>query len=678
MSLFTESEKEDIIKILQSAPVKRPNEDIAAYIEGRRVLPLSTPIPGAWRNSVTPYGIEIMNSLSPNSGIQVVTVRKCRKCGLTTLMENVMAYYMLENPSVILYATASEDLARDWGDNKIIPVIESLGGLDRITANTTNTKSRRSGNTSNKKEYIGGLCYIMSSQSKRARRQLDVRCLFIDEIDAVEAITATGEGKWTEVLFGHTMSWGSKRKIALFGSPTEEETSLTNEYHLQGDCRRFMVPCPYCGELIELNLDLESGSPYGLKADTVAGEIKTAYYICERCGEAIFNEHKISMYSDNPRSIKHPEKQIEKYQWQPTKKPADPTWRSYQLNALYSPIGMLTFTDVAKARKKAEEGDDVDMRSYVNIYVGKAYKSKSIRPKLNKVLEHRGVYTRGKVPDGVLFLTMACDVQRGSENNPDNPPRIELEIMGTGAGYKTWSIEYRVFSGSLDDPYDGAWEDLFQYMKEINGTFYNKNGFAFQVKMIGIDSGDAAEGRSEKVYRFCERWTPFAYPIKGFSQLMARRHEKADIPGAASFKKYRMAKIGSGGEQVLEVSTAYYKDVLFGRMNINATADNPHPNGYCDFPADYPDDYFVQLTNSEKLSSGGFKDVGVHEALDCRVYNLCLSDAWLEAEVRRMRDEALKKGADSTWVQMSINSRTVLEQLQAYLSAYAKNWSVCN
>jgi len=110
MSQLTTADKEFLLGILKNAPVKRPIEDIAAWVEGRRILPPSTPIPGPWRNSMTPYGIEIMNSLSPNSGIQRVVIMKSRKCGLTTIMENVVAYYILECPSEILYATASEDL----------------------------------------------------------------------------------------------------------------------------------------------------------------------------------------------------------------------------------------------------------------------------------------------------------------------------------------------------------------------------------------------------------------------------------------------------------------------------------------------------------------------------------------------------------------------------------------
>ncbi|MDR2717180.1 MAG: phage terminase large subunit family protein [Treponema sp.] len=247
MGFFSVADQDFLLKILESAPTQKPTEDIAAWVEGRRILPTSSPIPGPWHNAVAPYNIDIMNDLSPNSGVQRVVVMKPRKVGLTTAMENAIAYYMLACPSVILYATASEDLAQDWGDNKIMNVIESLGGLDKITANTTSAKSRRTGNTSDKKEFIGGTLYIMSSQSKRARRQLDVRAIFLDEVDGVTAVTTTGEGKFTEILFGHTAAWGTKRKIALFGSPTVHETSLTHEYWLQGDCRKFLVPCPFCG-----------------------------------------------------------------------------------------------------------------------------------------------------------------------------------------------------------------------------------------------------------------------------------------------------------------------------------------------------------------------------------------------------------------------------------------------
>ena len=649
-------------------PDKPPADKISAWVEGRRVLPPASPFPGPWRNERTPYSVEIMDNMSPYSPVQRQAIMKARKLGLTTAIENCVAYFIDQVPSEQLYSTANEQLAKDWSKKKVSHVIDSLNIRHKLIAADQNTKSRATGDRMFTKEYIGGALDIITASSLMARRALDKRCLWIDETDGIEAQTSTGEGSWAEILMAHTNSYGARRKISLFGSPTTFEASLINHYYQQGDQRKFLIPCPVCGRDTELKLDNES-TVYGLKAETEAGLIIDAYYLCEYCHEPIFDNDKLRFYSPEPKCRKYPGKKLSPAHWEPTKKP-DPIFRSYQINSLYSPVGMLSFKEVAVEQEKAKREGPEAMRSFVNIYQGVTYKDESSRPLLAKVLEHRGIYGRGTVPPGVLFLTMACDVQRGSVKNPDNPPRIELEVMGTGLGYKTWSIEYRVFTGPVDDPYSGAWEDMFLWMKGINGTFYSKENIAFQLKMIGIDSGDAADGRAEVVYRFCERWSPFAFPVKGFSQLTARRGEKADIPGAASFKKYRMAKIGTAGEYVIEVSTAYYKETLFGRLNIGATNNSTHPNGYCDFPRDYSDDYFIQLINSEKLAGGGFRDIGAHEAMDCRIYNLCMSDAWLEAQVRRVRDESRAKGADPTWVDMTINSRTVLEQQQALLSAY--------
>ena len=37
------------------------------------------------------------------------------------------------------------------------------------------------------------------------------------------------------------------------------------------------------------------------------------------------------------------------------------------------------------------------------------------RPKLEKVIELRGTYKEGQVPNNVLFITIGVDVQRGSK-----------------------------------------------------------------------------------------------------------------------------------------------------------------------------------------------------------------------------------------------------------------------
>jgi hypothetical protein len=54
----------------EAKPVTLPIQLISEYIEGRRIMPTSTPFPGFWENSRTPYLIEPMDNMSPSSPIQ--------------------------------------------------------------------------------------------------------------------------------------------------------------------------------------------------------------------------------------------------------------------------------------------------------------------------------------------------------------------------------------------------------------------------------------------------------------------------------------------------------------------------------------------------------------------------------------------------------------------------------
>jgi phage terminase large subunit GpA-like protein len=418
-----------------------------------------------------------------------------------------------------------------------------------------------------------------------------------------------------------------------------------------------MVPCPYCGELIELRLNVDKGASFGLKAETQAGEIIGAYYVCENCGEQIRNEQKLEMFSGSPRCLKHPEKEIRKYEWQPTKKPDDSAWRSYQLNALYSPIGMLTFIDVVKAREKAEAGDHVDMRSYVNIFMGMPFKDEGSRPKIENVVEIRGDYKSGTVPKDVLFLTMAVDVQEGSKKDPNNPPRLELEVLGHGLGYRTWSVLYKSILGETDDPFGGAWEELNEWAVETGLQFTRTDGVPLKIQIVFIDSGDQAE----TVYQFCGEWIN-TYPSKGFGFIKVADKEKGDIPGAGNYRRWKQAKFGSN--IVYEISTNYYKTLFYNRLKIERIPAEPQKPGFCAFPYDYNEDYFKMLTAEEKRTDGSFHKIhNRNEALDCRVYNLCAADVWLAAQVDNWKLYFQAQKASALQIQQ-INSRFVLEWLE--------------
>ena len=85
-----------LIRLRQSDP---PPNKISEWVEGKRVMPSSTPFPGLWQNAKTPYAVEIMDNMSPASSVQHTVIIKGAQLGLTAAAENVIGYWMGPSPS---------------------------------------------------------------------------------------------------------------------------------------------------------------------------------------------------------------------------------------------------------------------------------------------------------------------------------------------------------------------------------------------------------------------------------------------------------------------------------------------------------------------------------------------------------------------------------------------------
>lgn len=627
-------------------PTSRPPTTISGYVEGKRVLPPSTPFPGLWRNSRTPYAIEIMDNMSPFSPVTYTDGMKGAQLGITAAAENVIAYWADANPAEVLYVSATEDLLLKWVNKRLEPLIDSCGYRHKIHAqNDTNSKTRRSGDRTFSKEYVGGALDMASAQSAAALRSDSKRILILDEVDGAPRLLRTGEGEWVKVAEGRTNAWGSRKKVLAFSTPALLDDSVINERYLLGDQRMYMVACPCCGKRQPLEFGTESGN-HGLRPDREAGKLVNAHYICQFCHDAFFNYHKGALLSGGV--------------WEPTAETSKIDRRSYQIGSTYSPVGMMSWRELYEKYEEALETPG-GMRSFTNLYLGLPYKETGKRPQLDNVIKLKGAYFRGTVPDDVLFITVGVDVQRGSKRDKLNPPRLELEILGHGTGYRTWSIDYRVFNGATDDPQSGAWT-LMQEWAETGGLeFKRRDGREMAPSLIFIDSGDGVF--ADVVYRFCSGWSA-TFPSKGFSALSKRKHEKGDELTQNTFKRFRAQKVGED-VTLYEISTNYYKTLLYRNLRLEREDAEVQRPGFCDFPVDYPPDYFKGLTAEEKWDDGSFHcPSGIrNEPLDCRVYAMCAADVYLDARVRNIRDAMKQKGATPAQL-AQVSSLTVLHALQ--------------
>jgi phage terminase large subunit GpA-like protein len=643
---FFQSDIEFLQQENAKRPVKPPLDRISEYIEGKRVLPPNTPFPGFWSNSKTPYSIEIMDNMAPMMPVQHTVVMKAAQLGLTAAAENVIAYWIDEYPSEILFISATIGLLENWAAKRVEPLIDSCGFREKLFSQIEGKQSKRTGDRLFRKEFVGGSLSMASAQAAAMLRSESKRVLIRDEIDGAPAELRTGEGNWIDVSFARTNAWGDRKKILDFSTPGVFGVSQIYELYARGDQRKYFVPCPYCDFYQHLEWT-GNDAVHGLKGILKDGTLLDTFYVCIKCGEQIRNHHKNIM--------------LIRGQWRPTAKSHSKTYRSYHINSLYSPVGMLSWNELYKEYLKAMDQPE-GMRSFTNLYLGLPYRETGSRPKLEKVIELRGGYKSRTVPKGVLFLTAGVDVQTGSKRDPNNPARLEMEICGHGAGFRTFSICYERFEGDIDNfDEDSAWYKLDQFARETGLTFERADGVKFVVKLIFIDSGDG--NTMDMVYRFSQGWQS-TFPIKGFSALKKRKGEKGDDEvNSFNARRYRPAKVG---EDILlyEISTNYYKQHLYKNLKIERRESDYQRAGFCDFPIDYGEKYFKGLTAEEKRIDGTFHCPAGrrNEPLDCRVYNQCAGDVYLDGQVLKWKAAAMERGATDEQLQ-GINHRFVLEQL---------------
>lgn len=627
-------------------PTRQPEKLVSGWIDGRRIMPTSSPFPGVYDISKTPYIVEMCDNMSPYSDITGQAVKKGVQIAITTAVENCIAYYWKERPRDQMYLTGTEDLYKRFNTKRLPALIDSVGL--KAAAQYTTRNTRRTGETTEIKEYIGGSLVLGSLGSSAHARSDSIQIMYIDEIDLVEPQMASGEGNILRVLDGRLVAFGERAKSFSLSTPRLYESSLIDIQYKRGDQRKFHVSCPRCKKTQWLCQGSES-SNYGLKGDTKAGVLQFGYYLCFFCHDIIFNSDKPRMLSGGI--------------WLPSVERAPiKNHRSYHIPSFYSP--MMTFTAMYEKYIEAVEGGDDGMRSYTNLYLGKSFKPSGERPKFQSVIELRSTYNSGVVPAGVLYLTAAGDVQQGTKKYWEmstsqildevkkiraqdkwSPllkkiPRLEIEVVGHGSEFRTASIIYKEFYGRIDDETAGAWEALTNWMRETDLKFKRKDGYAFNIKRMLIDSG---YGRfTDLVYNYCEPF-PAMYACKGDKPKKQDKLKLVDIDemNMGSITRFKLSK--SGAFRFLLISVNYYKRNIYRLLKNTGWSGDQPPNSH-QTPSDYPDSYFKGLTAEEQKIDGSFHNISQrpNEPLDLLVYNKAASDFWIEDLVLADR-ERLKR-----------------------------------
>lgn len=565
-------------KTLLDAYSPDPIVTVSEWADERRVLPQkSSAEPGRYRTSRTPYAREIMDALSVTSPVKDVSFMASAQVSKTEIALNWVGYSIDYAPCPILIVQPTVDTVKRFSKQRLTPMINDTPTLSSKVAEN---KSRDNSNSIFEKEFPGGMAILTGANSAAGLRSMPIKNAVCDEIsnwnDDVD-----GEGDPLALVYAR-MATFSRGKIYKCSTPSNAGRCRIESEFLNGDQRRYFVPCPHCGHMHTLEWE-----NFVIPKDEDGGyRFKDAHMVCPSCKQRIDEHHKTEMLKEKGYGGIA--------EWRITcPEHVNPERRSYTVNTLYAPVGWKSWRKIAREWVEAQ-GNVSKLKAFTNNVLSRTWQEDVIRLDEHALMTRAEDYESTSLNDRVLVLTAGADVQIN---------RIEIEIVGWGVGEESWSLDYQVFWGDPNSP--TVWQQIDAYLM----TNYNHpSGAILRPARIFIDSGGA---NTKEVYEYCSVRTAVGMmPIKGRGGDGVPAVTPPSVKGTTT-------KPWSLGSNAL-------KDSVMGRLRIEKQGA-----GYCHFPTRYAKEYFEGLTSEEVkyrfVKGRAVREYVVqanrrNEPFDCRCY----------------------------------------------------------
>lgn len=566
----------------------RPDPDLTVteWSDKYRYLPRkSSSEPGKYRSSRTPYLREIMDTLSPSSPVQEISVMKGTQLGFTEVANNWFCYVADCCPGPMMMIMPTLEIAKAHSQQKLTPTIEET---PRLKGKIRDNRSRDSGNTILSKDFPGGALFLGGSNSASAFRSKSIRFLVLDDIDGFEADVG-GEGDPADLAEKRTDTYSTRKKIYRVSTPTTKGASRIDRAFQESDQRYYHVPCPACGQLQRLEFGTEE-SAHGIKfRRNAAGEVIKAWYVCAHCHEAIEESSKTWMLAHGQWVPEYPGR----------------AKRGYHLSSLYSPLGWVSWRQICQEFIDAKD-NKARLKVWINTRLGLPFEEKGDQPDWVVLRNRREGYDMLTVPPAATLLVAAADVQEG---------RLEVKVKAYGVDEESWLVFYGRIYG--DTERREVWDQLDAV---LNRAYVKTDGGELRISAMAVDAGY----RTQTVYNYVRFRSPRVIAVKG--QPNSRRGILSPpTPQDVTWKGTTL----KGGVKLWPVNTAKAKETIYSRIQQS----EPGP-GTMHFPRQVDDEYFIQLTAEKlvtKFDARGFpktewvKVAERNEALDLEVY--CLAAA---------------------------------------------------
>ena len=174
--------------------------------------------------------------------VREVVFMKSSQVGSTEILNNIVGYYMHQDPSTMLVIQPTLEIGEAWSKDRLAPMLRDSPPLARLIADP---KTRDSANTVRHKQFPGGHITIAGANSPASLASRPVRIVLCDEVDRYP-LSAGSEGDPISLARKRSVTFWN-RKIFEGSTPTIKGLSRIERQFAESDQRYYMVPCPHCG-----------------------------------------------------------------------------------------------------------------------------------------------------------------------------------------------------------------------------------------------------------------------------------------------------------------------------------------------------------------------------------------------------------------------------------------------
>lgn len=560
----------------------RPKENmtISQWADRHMILPEGSSESGRYSSETVPYQKAIMDAITDPEVVDV-SIMSSSQVGKTLIIICGICYYIDYEPTTQMMVMPTIADGEKFSKTRLAQV---FAAIPQIAEKVADPKSRNSNNTILLKCYPGGSISIGGANSPSSLASDPRRVIWMDEVDRFPE-SAGSEGNPVKLAEKRATTYWNKKHIKT-STPTIKGRSKIEDAYNEGSMEEWSVCCPGCG----------TWQPYEFGRVNFDDVSMT----CKGCG-CLYSEREWKD-SEHKWIARHPERKRK---------------RSFRLNELASPF--VDWEDIIEDWKKAIEKlkkwhDPEDLKVFINTVLGETWdETEYVDDAVDEnILEKRAEEYGAEIPEGVLLLTAAVDVQGN---------RFEVEIRGWARDYESWGIYKTEIPGELIQ--DEPWDELESYLGQ---TFHFFDGRSLNVAGFTIDTGGSHTNQCYKWIKKMKKQGKKCFGIKGY----------AGKPGIRLLYRQSIVEIKEerrGKEIVVDRTMIHILGVDAGKEDITRRLGISEPGpGYCHFPVGrgYDHTYYEGLTSEqqiEKKVNGMYKKVWVkktgvrNEPFDLLNYN---------------------------------------------------------